>query len=260
MFFLAGNISDIDIHIFIFVFIYYNNLFLININYINTGSRHIICMKSPEENYLLTKNIKMKTLTKLFAFICILCIAQFSIGQITGTAHDFSSAGWNASGEICIVCHTPHNAISATDAPLWNHTLTTASFTLYSSSTLDATLGQPDGNSLLCLSCHDGTVALDSYGGATGSTTIGAGGLVGTDLSDDHPVSFTYDATLYGLDPGLNDPDNTNSGLGSTITDDLLFSGKMQCGSCHDVHDDTNGNFLIISNDASALCLTCHNK
>ncbi len=204
----------------------------------------------------------MKNLSKLFAVIGILCIAQLSIGQgITGTKHDFKGAGWNTSGEICIVCHTPHDATtSVTDAPLWNHALTGETFSLYTSSTLDASLGQPDGNSKLCLSCHDGVTGLDAFGGASGvPTLIGAAGLVGTDLSGEHPISFTYDAALVTADGGLKAITSTTP-LGGTIDDDLLFDGKMQCGSCHDVHDDTQGNFLIMANTASALCLTCHDK
>ncbi|MCF6169584.1 MAG: cytochrome c3 family protein [Bacteroidales bacterium] len=202
----------------------------------------------------------MKTLIKLFAVVTLAFTVQLSMGQISGTKHDFSTKGWNPSGEICIVCHTPHNAITGAE-PLWNHELSTATYTVYSSSTMDATPGQPNGNSKLCLSCHDGTVAIDNFGGATGgSQFIGGNKNLGTDLSNDHPISFTYDAALAGTDGGLFDPTTTNSGLGGTITADMLFANEMQCASCHDVHDDTNGDFLVMSNAASALCLTCHNK
>ncbi|MFQ6108814.1 MAG: cytochrome C, partial [Candidatus Aminicenantales bacterium] len=103
-------------------------------------------------------------------------LVTVALAQISGTAHDFSGDTWNTSGEICIVCHTPHNAdTSVSAAPLWNHDVTTATYTLYSSSTLDATLGQPGDISKLCLSCHDGTVAIDSFGGATGSNFISGG-------------------------------------------------------------------------------------
>ena len=60
--------------------------------------------------------------------------------------------------DVCIFCHTPHHASG--DGPLWNHQMSGASYTPYSSSTLKATVGQPTGSSRLCLSCHDGTVAL----------------------------------------------------------------------------------------------------
>ena len=205
----------------------------------------------------------MKTIIKLFTGLFIVCIVQTSVAQITGSAHDFSGQGWNTTGEICIVCHTPHNAdITVGNVPLWNHELTTATFTPYTSNTLDATVGQPTGGSKLCLSCHDGTVALDNFGGTTGGTNYISGDAnIGTDLSDDHPISFTYDAALATADGGLFDPTTTNSGLGGTINADMLFGGQLQCASCHDVHNGSGqASLLLMSNDASALCLTCHNK
>ena len=80
---------------------------------------------------------------------------------------------------------------------------------------------------------------------------------MGTDLSDDHPISFTYDAALATADGELATPS------GGTVGTLPLFgasSDQMECATCHDVHDDTNGNFLLMDNTASALCLTCHNK
>ncbi|MFC2168705.1 cytochrome c3 family protein [Acidobacteriota bacterium] len=199
---------------------------------------------------------------------CFLFVAaNFGFAQgITGSAHDFSGDSWSG-GQICIACHTPHNALSATDAPLWNHTETGATFTQYTSptGTLDATVGQPGGISKLCLSCHDGVTALDSFGGAVGTTmiaSVGTGaGDFGTDLSNDHPISFTYDSALAGTDGELHDPATASSGLGGTIADDMLFSGSMECSSCHDVHNAyAFSNLLILDNGGSALCLTCHDK
>ena len=203
---------------------------------------------------------KTKLFLTLFAFIAV---SQFGFAQITGSAHDFSAATWNTSNqEICIVCHTPHNATTLPDAPLWNHALSTATYTLYASGTLNATMGQPDGSSKLCLSCHDGTVAIANYGGVTNGTVFMTGtNLVSTDLSNDHPVSFLYDAALATADPGLRNPTTALSGLGGTISANMLISGKMQCSSCHDVHNGAGvAGLLLKSNTGSALCLTCHNK
>ncbi len=198
---------------------------------------------------------------------------------IVGSRHDFTASGWNwnfmhkGTGEICIVCHTPHHAdTTVADSPLWNHEVTTSTFTLYSSSTFNAApfTGQPDGVSKLCLSCHDGTVALDSWGGLGG--TVFSGGhswIQGTDLSDDHPISFIYDSALASVDGELHNPVNTSSGLGSSISDDLLSNGRLECTSCHDVHnkmgnstipDAANNHMLWKKNTGSALCLTCHDK
>ena len=202
--------------------------------------------------------------TKLFlTLVAFIAISQFGFAQITGSAHDFSTATWNTSNqEICIVCHTPHNATTLPDAPLWNHALSTATYTLYASGTLNATMGQPDGSSKLCLSCHDGTVAIANYGGVTNGTVFMTGtNLVSTDLSNDHPVSFLYDAALASADPGLRNPTTALSGLGGTISANMLISGKMQCSSCHDVHNGAGvAGLLLKSNTGSALCLTCHNK
>jgi predicted CXXCH cytochrome family protein len=190
-----------------------------------------------------------------------------SFADISASAHNFSSSGWSG-GEICIPCHTPHNADpNVPDAPLWNHEVTTATYTLYTSGTMDAGgFGQPSGVSKLCLSCHDGTVALDSYSGQAGSVFIPANADFGTDLSNDHPVSFTYDTALSTADPGVFDPSSTLSGLpgGGNIDVDMLFGAgndRMECASCHDPHGDAGFDPLLIkSNAASALCLTCHNK
>ncbi len=193
----------------------------------------------------------MKTMLKIA--LVMIFISGFAFGQIANSAHDFSGDTWNSESEQCNVCHTPHNALAGV-SPLWNHTVTVASFTPYSSSSLDATVAAPDGASKLCLSCHDGTVAIDSYGGATGSINVSGNDLIGNDLSNDHPISFTYDATLATNDGGLVDP--ANAGVAA-----LLTGGKMECSSCHDVHNGTGlTNLLTIDNAGSALCLTCHSK
>ncbi len=181
-----------------------------------------------------------------------LCSAAF--GAITGSAHDFSASGW-AQGQICIPCHAPHNNANAPGELLWNHAVTEATYTLYDSATFDATdITQPGGVSKLCLSCHDGTVAIDSFGGATGATMITGDRNLGTDIGNDHPVSFTYDSTLATTDGYLADP--------TTLPDAVkMFNGKLECASCHDVHNKYgNDSLLNIANGGSALCLTCHLK
>ena len=197
-----------------------------------------------------------------------------SAGTIVGSPHDFSQEGWNPSGEICVVCHTPHNAdTSVTAAPLWNHEVTTQTFTLYSSPSFDgaATIQLPTGSSRLCLSCHDGTVAIDSFGGKNGNNFMGGSKAIGLNgnLNDDHPISFTYDSALSTTDPGLHDPATTNVTIGSggqtktgTIDSVMLYAGELQCASCHDVHNNfvQSTPLLRITKSGSQLCLTCHNK
>lgn len=203
---------------------------------------------------------------------CAIVLSLVSVGtaggQIASTAHDFSGRAWNPRGEVCLVCHFPHNTVQVANAPLWNHdTTAVADFTPYSSATLTALdVAQPAGISKLCLSCHDGTVALNAFGGNTwagaDSFMVGAA-LVGTDLSNDHPVSFTFNTALATADGGLNNPSTQlipGGGAGQTIAAEWLFADELECGSCHDVHDNTVPPFLRTSNAGSALCLTCHSK
>jgi predicted CXXCH cytochrome family protein len=183
-----------------------------------------------------------------------------ALAGISGSKHDLSAQAYTT--EICNVCHTPHNAdTDVSDAPLWDHEVTTQTYTVYSSTTLNASVGQPSGVSKLCLSCHDGSVALDSFAGATGNTSITGNALVGSDLANDHPISFAYTAAVASADGDLFNPTTANSGLGGTINADMLFSTNMECASCHDVHDaDSNDYLLVIDNTDSDLCLTCHDK
>ncbi|MCM2277343.1 MAG: cytochrome c3 family protein [Oligoflexia bacterium] len=193
----------------------------------------------------------------LGALIALVLIGNAHAG-ITETKHNFSTTGW-AMGEICLPCHTPHGGNKAVkaDAPLWNHALSTATYTLYTSDTMNAVVGQPDGTSKLCLGCHDGTVALDSFGRYVGTTFK----TVRLDRSGSHPISFTYDSALATADGTLWDPATHTTEHGGTIDQDMLHFGKVQCTSCHDVHGRYgNEKLLRIHNAGSALCMTCHNK
>ena len=207
----------------------------------------------------------MKNLIKIIIFYCSLCIPITMEAQsIITSKHNLSASGpgtikASSETEVCIFCHTPHNA--RTTGPLWNKKDPGAIYTLYNSSTLNAILGQPDGTSMMCLSCHDGTIALGSvYSKPTpisfgGITTLPSGNTnLGTNLADDHPISFVYNATLTAANGQLKNP--------AAITQpvSLDINGKMQCTSCHDAHDNTNANFLVASTQCSALCYSCHDK
>ncbi len=194
------------------------------------------------------------------------CGAGGALAALATSKHNLSASGpgtVKAAGEaqVCIFCHAPHN--SSPTAPLWNRRTPGGSYVPYSSSTAKANAGQPTGASLLCLSCHDGTIALgdvlnraSTITMAGGVTTMPAGSAsnLGTDLSGDHPVSIPYTAALAATRGELVAP--------STLTGRVRLdaSGQLQCTSCHDAHDDSNGKFLVIPNQASALCQTCHVK
>lgn len=190
--------------------------------------------------------------------------AQANSGSIVGTLHNLSVGGPGSvkaasEQEICIFCHTPHNATAV--QPLWNRAMPVSAYRPYTSNSLKAVPGQPTGSSKLCLSCHDGTIGLGSVASrsqpipmAGGITTLPPGTKtnLGTDLSDDHPISFKYDTALALKNPKLKDP------LAVPKTLRLDGNNEMQCTTCHDAHKNTFGSFLIMSNVSSALCNSCH--
>lgn len=180
--------------------------------------------------------------------------------QIAHTKHNLTATGPGTvrstePAGVCVFCHTPHNA-NPTRA-LWNRAFSGVTYQLYTSSTMKAQPNQPTGSSRLCLSCHDGILALGELrvppkgsnivlGALTGNTVIG------TDLSDDHPVSFVYDSALALKRGELADP----HALPSPVR--LDDTGQMQCTSCHDPHEDQQSNFLRGDNRFGALCTACH--
>jgi predicted CXXCH cytochrome family protein len=186
------------------------------------------------------------------------------LATIANTPHNLSSSGpgsIRASSEdrICIFCHTPHNA--SPRGPLWNRNDPGFTYTPYTSSTAHAATGQPTGSSILCLSCHDGTIALgkiinpNTTISMLGSTYMPSGPYrLGQDLSDDHPISFAYTQTLASQNGELVNP--------TTLTGKVKLdaTGQLQCTSCHDPHNNDQGKFLVMSNVRGALCTTCHTK
>ncbi len=199
----------------------------------------------------------------LIAFICGTVAIISGLG-IEGSVHDFSSQGWSA-GEICVVCHTPHDANTSV-TPLWNHDMSNASYTIYSSPTLDGPIQAPGRASKLCLSCHDGTIAVDSFGGRAGAIYIDGEALIGEDLSDDHPVGVEWWHQTLGDNPDCNKC-HVRIPIKSNDMPIPFYEGggraKVECSSCHDPHDNVssaNGYLLRESQVGSALCLHCHDK
>jgi predicted CXXCH cytochrome family protein len=213
---------------------------------------------------------------------------------ILSTKHNLSTSGTgtihvsSGTAEVCVFCHTPHGADTTVSAPLWNRAINTTGYTMYSSDTFDATIdAQPTGVSLACLSCHDGTIAFDALrnlpgpggfsdtpdkAGTSSWTFVGTSdkkmpaGItnLGQDLTNDHPVSMLYTSakspsSTSGVNDhttGFKDPDAS----GQFSNGIRLYSGKVQCASCHDPHRSDTPTFLRVSNNASAVCLTCHRK
>jgi predicted CXXCH cytochrome family protein len=193
---------------------------------------------------------KILLLTTMFV-----AFATMSFGQeITGSPHDFSAANtpeFNPMpGEICAPCHQPHNGTNTAGNILWSGTLNAdpgTNYTMYTSGTLSGT-AEASGSSLMCLSCHDQSTTphtnfvYDDVAADEGNTGLGTS-LIGT-----HPIgvaSRTGEAGFQAVAP--------------TVA--RYVAGVVECGSCHNPHDNTtNTNFLIGSNVGSALCLDCHDK
>ncbi|MFZ3092159.1 MAG: hypothetical protein WA240_16240 [Nitrospirota bacterium] len=228
----------------------------------------------------------MRRLLLLTALFSMLYVSS-AYAMVTMSRHNLSSTQplgtigtirTTATSEVCVFCHTPHGGTA--DAPLWNRAMATAgAYTAYSSSTIDTSIGQPDGISLACLSCHDGTIALDALRNQTGSGTIITGTIssagwtfvgLGTstnnslpedgritnltqDLSNDHPVSMTYPTavqdpkfvqtyTTLGTARWFEETANTRADDNEVKlyqTPPVTGTYKVQCASCHNPHGTT---------------------
>ncbi|MDP2662423.1 MAG: hypothetical protein Q8R28_17020, partial [Dehalococcoidia bacterium] len=115
---------------------------------------------------------------------------------------------------ICTFCHTPHRGLTSQLA--WNHTLSANPFSWDATTTIGGTtlpdnLGDWSGPSKLCLSCHDGSVAIGDiawyYRAARtgGAKLSGAGGMTKTDLLNSAGALGHYnvgeDGNLSGTHP-----------------------------------------------------------
>lgn len=242
---------------------------------------------------------------------CWAASAAMGPQKVKNTVHNLSTSGeWmyisDNEDEICIFCHTPHGG--SLNGPLWNRALPGASeFTHYTTATLDnvtdgASRALSD-ESLLCMSCHDGAMAINHvlnpsnrtgaqpimFPGVNELTIMDMPGMIAgvigksldnefsrRDLTDDHPISFSYDAVRAAYQ-GAGRGNQLHAPLDAVAAGVRFYSpgNRVECGSCHDPHvnyDSTipsggdptaNENyrpFLITPNIGSALCLACHNK
>ena len=211
--------------------------------------------------------------------ICALLLRGMAAGQINSDvlgAHDMSPVtGAPITGTLgspCFYCHAPHSGINGSvgvqPTPLWSQKLSSVqTYQVYTSATMvNKTNASPPlgSNSTLCLSCHDGTVAIGTLtpwgqvptAGNFSSTTAD----LGTNLQSTHPFSFiTPLQPAADIWPSLGaNPPSTQDATGAV----RLFNGNVECGSCHNPHVeniDPNSEFLVINNSESALCLACHN-
>lgn len=226
-----------------------------------------------------------KTAARAMLVLCLISMSLAEADSVRGSKHDLSTSYDPISPQVCMYCHTPHhanNTLRGIHAPLWNRVIdTTKVFTVYTSPTLVNTAGNPNASiSVLCLGCHDGSVSSGTVYGLTFSDkheVINGAGLgergeypncdrchqniggtekwwVGQNLSNMHPISITYPTPAKSTQ--YHPPPDMDNGW----PDMKLFNGKVECPTCHKVHDSAIKPFLRKSNDGSALCLTCHIK
>ncbi len=204
----------------------------------------------------------MKLFKVLLSVSLILALSPVVVlSRVKDTPHKLTGTNGIAvpNAEICRPCHTPHNA-STEVGYIWNHQLSTATWTLHE----DADPASVNSSaSRLCLSCHDGTVAIDSYGGLTGTVfmgTVSPRKNLGTNLTNTHPIGVLYPTSTRYNQPdavtgNIVDPVETPAGQSAHLED-----GRVQCTSCHYAHGSraAYGMFLRVDNTGSALCMTCH--
>ena len=234
-----------------------------------------------------------------------------TVSDIRATKHNLSVTSIGnvkavSQDQVCVYCHTPHGATQQSGAPLWNRSLSpSATYDMYDSLSIDATnvSSAPGGASKLCLSCHDGTIAIGTVNVADGvlnptiaftgvqpdgTMPVGSGVLtgstrrLGSNLKNDHPISFTYDQQLSQDDGELRDPSNAANQIGNRMPGNHpvvpLEGNQVQCTSCHDPHiRDTdlsvNRKFLRLNRfqqtapsgstfneNNDIVCLACHDK
>ncbi|NMG74064.1 cytochrome c3 family protein [Aromatoleum diolicum] len=118
-----------------------------------------------------------------------------------------------------------------------------------------------------CLACH----APGAFVNATDFRAF----VIGTDLRNDHPVGITFPTnnTDFKATTGAKGPTRffDVEGNGNLDSKDIRLydtgdGPEVECASCHDPHGVDSGagtfnaSFLRVSNDGSAVCLTCHTK
>lgn len=198
---------------------------------------------------------------------------------VAATRHNLSVSGPGeikaaTETQVCKFCHVPHSAV--VPQPLWGHALSKVE--RYEVPVVRRATGvvepmpQPDGASRLCLSCHDGTVALGDLGRAGRQITMAGAqrldrsrrGFIGTDLSGSHPISFV----IPEADPnGQGSAHDMGIRTRSLVLADgkvrLDEAGKMQCTTCHDAHSDRYYEAgrvprFWVKPTVDEVCLACH--
>jgi predicted CXXCH cytochrome family protein len=175
------------------------------------------------------------------------------------TCHDFAGASHELAAQrhdpmlrnglrpadLCIQCH---NSVEQSRKAMHPAAMGRAHVTS-AMTTRGASPGSPlDTETRLCLSCHDGTMAVDVGIGNDGDRGSHAGS---------HPVGIAY---ANGAATGQP---NATVGFGelrpvAKLNSRLrLFNRQVGCGTCHSPFSSEKG-LLVMSNHRSQLCLSCH--
>ncbi len=197
---------------------------------------------------------------RTYIIIVLFIIANAGLGQtsIVSTKHNLSVSGAGglkatSETEVCIFCHASHSGNA--QAPLWNRNDSPTTYTLYGSPSMNANTQQPGTSSRLCLSCHDGTVALGAVLNRTDPISFPVGkdkippdyrSNLSENLGDDHPLNIDTHPTGYNC-----------SGCHTTHP---LTTRNLECSSCHNAHDNTYGKFLVTDPVNGGICLRCHDQ
>lgn len=211
----------------------------------------------------------MKRLLTAAIAAAIAAAVTAQAGSILQTKHNLSVSGpgvvrAESETRVCVFCHTSHRASPA--GPLWNRPESNESaYKVYSRATLNARPGQPTGATKLCLSCHDGTVAVGNVLSLStpiklrgtdrgGRLRAASAANLGHDLSGSHPVSFRYDQELALLNPKLNWPIQDPEGRVKVDA-----SSQVQCTSCHDPHSSQSTKYPFWQKTTfQEVCESCH--
>lgn len=214
--------------------------------------------------------MKKHLLVLAFTMLGMVCQTKIGQAQVSGDvlgSHNLSLSGTSPiKGRLdpCSYCHVPHSGIQNSNSALWSQTLSTQTYATYSSTTLHNTGLQPalGADSSLCLSCHDGTVAVGQTqpSGAIQMTgSMYPADVFGTNLQGSHPFSMKL--------PLVDAPDLVPTLATSHTTADPLKAVKLinsdvECTSCHTPHaqaiDMVSKNFLVRDGSSGQLCLACH--
>jgi hypothetical protein len=219
-----------------------------------------------------------KFLLPILGVVLVIGMATIVWASVIGTKHELGT-------EPCAMCHTPHHASSA--GPLWNRTQEdVGNYVLYESLSFDMGVSktQPRVPSKLCLTCHNGVLSgLVNYPGPCSVTDsaydleISGCADLGTDLMNDHPISFDYVDTLdqdkNGFTPPVPLGVRGRQAIAGSISETLYplygeggTNNWFECSTCHSVHDtevypgkgDYQVFFLRNDNTGSTMCLDCH--